>query len=156
MKKLALVFVFFCFAGCALEEDTQYLDDQEVGMESAELVTVVPPSRPGDEVQAEGYYEWSNRSSSTCGSWQYFLINVPDNTPNLLVASFGGSWGYYYGADLYVRHIAKPTTTAYSRRSMTAYTNDETIDINNPSPGTWWIGLRANCSYTGATVIASF
>lgn len=153
MRKLVLGLLVCGSIACGPLDEGQKADAQ---MSTSEALMEAPAK--GGDYHAQGYYEWFNRSSSTCGSWQYFVISVPENTPNLTVASYGGTLGSspYYGAQLYVRYQYRPTTSTYSGYSGNYYTNDESISIDNPSPGTWWIGLYAYCSYTGVTVMASF
>jgi hypothetical protein len=152
--------VFFLLAlgawACGPADEMQPPEIQEASEVAAVETASQMLSEGGFEKQ--GFYEWANRSSSSCGSWQYFPINVPENTPNLTVYSQYGTYNAYpyYGAQLYVQRGAKPTTTSYYTASLSRYTNDEIISINNPPPGTWWIGLYAYCDYSGVTVGAIY
>lgn len=103
-----------------------------------------------------GYYEWTNRSSSVAGSFQYFIIYIPANTPALTVASWGGSGTGSSWANLYLRYGSKPTTRYFDAASRSMESNEEFIVIQNPKPGNWWIGLHANTGYTGIAVVASY
>jgi hypothetical protein len=147
-RAVAILIICGVFACGPVTEDVheEPVSQQTAGLESAS-------KKPGD-VDTAAYYEWTNRSASTYG-FQYFLINVPVNTVNLTVASFGGS-ASYYGADLYLAKNYKPTTTSYWARSTNYVSNDETISIDNPSPGLWWIGLYSNYAYSGVTVVALY
>ena len=58
-------------------------------------------------------------------------------------------------ADLYVRRGAQPTTTAYDYRPYLSG-NNETVTVNNPTAGTWYIGIRGYAAYSGLTLDAYY
>ncbi len=155
MRKLVFCFVMFAAWACGSADDTQHSETESQETFQEVMYETAPQQPMGEGIQAQGFYEWTNRSSLTCGSWQYFAINVPQNTPNLTVYSQYGT-AYEYGAQLYVRSVYKPTTTTYSGASLNHGTNEEFVSIDNPIPGTWWIGIYAYCGYTGVTVGAVY
>ncbi len=82
-------------------------------------------------------------------NWLYFEIEVPAGSSRLDIAISGGSGD----ADLYVRFGAQPTTTEYDERPY-LNGNDESVSINNPSAGTYYIGIRAYRNFRGVTLDA--
>jgi hypothetical protein len=89
--------------------------------------------------------------SGTPSSVKIFRIDVPAGQINLEVLLSDGTGD----ADLFVRLGAVPTTTSYDYRSILAG-NDETITVNNPAAGSWYIMIRAYSSYTGVTLKATY
>jgi hypothetical protein len=156
MKRIVFCLLALGAWACGPADEMQLPEIQETSQEAA--VETAPQMLNGGGFQTLGFYEWANRSSSACGSWQYFPVNVPENTPNLKVYSQYGSVTLYpyYGAQLYVRWGSKPTTSSYYAASLSYGTNEETVSINSPPPGTWWIGLYAYCGYSGVTVGAIY
>ncbi|WP_425442883.1 PPC domain-containing protein [Stigmatella aurantiaca] len=154
MKKFVFCLLSIGAWACGPADEVQQSEAQDIPQEVV-LETPAQVVKSGG-VQTQGAYEWVNRSSSTCGSWQYFPISVPENTPALLVYSQYGTVGASYGADLFLAWGFRPSGGSYHGSSATAGTNAEFISISNPSPGTWWIGLQANCSYSGVTVGAVY
>ena len=69
-------------------------------------------------------------------SWVYYELNVPANASNLTVTTSRGLGD----VDLYVNHDAQPGLNTYQCRSYQEG-NDESCSINNPSKGTWYIGV---------------
>ena len=89
--------------------------------------------------------------SGAKSSWKYYTIDVPAGMAVLEIAISGGSGD----ADLYVRRGAQPTTTAYDYRPY-LNGNNETVTVNNPTAGTWYIGIRAYAAYSGLTLDAYY
>ncbi|UCD51452.1 MAG: pre-peptidase C-terminal domain-containing protein [Phycisphaerales bacterium] len=85
------------------------------------------------------------------GSEKYFSIEVPSGQSELLIAIFGGTGD----CDLYVKRGKLPTTSDYDYRPF-LLGNDETVDVKNPTAGTWYIMLRADNTYTDVTLVASY
>lgn len=83
-------------------------------------------------------------------AWKYYYITVPSGATKLVVTTTNAS----ADVDLYTRYNAKPTLTSYLCRPYTASGN-ETCTHNNPSAGTWWIGVYgyAAGSYTVTATI---
>ena len=84
-------------------------------------------------------------------SWQYTTVDVPAGTTNLTVSIYGGTGD----ADLYVRYGSQPSTRRYDCRPYLGG-NNETCTFNNPSAGTWYIGIRGYSSYSGLTLEVSY
>jgi len=80
-----------------------------------------------------------------------FRINVPAGQTNLEIVSSGGTGD----ADLYVKFGSKPTTSSYDYRPFLAG-NDETVAVNNPTAGTWYIMLRGYADFAGVTLKATY
>jgi hypothetical protein len=113
----------------------------------------------GDEPKCQlqdAYFEWLNRSSSTCNSFQFYAISLPENTSALVVAAWGGEGNGEGWADLYLRSGAKPDLETYDFVSRGVASNDETIEVTDPAAGIWWIGLASNCGYTGVSLAATW
>ncbi|WDE09133.1 pre-peptidase C-terminal domain-containing protein [Thalassomonas viridans] len=77
-------------------------------------------------------------------NWFRHTIDVPAGTSTLTVTTSNGSGD----ADLYLRAGSQPTTSAYNCRSWTS-SNNESCVIDNPTPGTWHVGVRAYRAVTG-------
>jgi serine protease len=84
-------------------------------------------------------------------SWQYTTVDIPANTTNLSVSISGGSGD----ADLYVRYGSKPSTWRFDCRPY-QYGNNETCSFDNPTAGTWHIGIRGYSAYSGVTWEVSY
>ena len=87
----------------------------------------------------------SNLSASQ-GYWQRDTVAIPAGTTQLIVDIAGGSGD----ADLYL-HSSSPTTSSYTCRPW-LNGNTETCTINNPSSGTWHIGVRAYSTYSNVNM----
>ena len=92
-----------------------------------------------------------NNLSGAKSSWKYYTIDVPAGMAVLEIAISGGTGD----ADLYVRRGAQPTTTAYDYRPYLSG-NNETVTVNNPTAGTWYIGIRGYAAYSGLTLDAYY
>ena len=95
--------------------------------------------------------EWTEVShtglSASSKNWVRYEQVIPAGTTQLVVEMSGGSGD----ADLYLRSGSEPTTSSYTCRSW-AYGNTETCTINNPSAGTWHIGVHAYSAFSGANI----
>jgi hypothetical protein len=89
--------------------------------------------------------------SGTASSEKVYRIEVPAGQINLEIKIWGGTGD----ADLYVKFGAKPTTTDYDYRPYLAG-NDETVAVNNPAAGTWYIVIRSYAAYTGLSLQATY
>jgi len=89
--------------------------------------------------------------AGTEGTEKYFQIDVPAGQTKLEIAMSGGTGD----ADLYVKLGALPTTSSYDYRPY-LFGNNETVTINNPAAGTWYIMIRAYNAYTGLTLLGSY
>lgn len=105
----------------------------------------------------------SNLNAATSNMLQAGSFTVPAGTPQIQIVSSGGTHGTNKsctnngggGVSLYLRFGAQPSTSNFTVRSTGGAGNDETVTIDNPSPGTWFVGLFANSCFKQATVTAS-
>lgn len=88
----------------------------------------------------------TNLSAST-GNWKRYTWNVPAGATSLTVSISGGSGD----ADLYMRLGSQPSTSSYDCRPY-ENGNNETCTFNNPTAGTWHIGIRAYSTFNGVTM----
>jgi hypothetical protein len=89
--------------------------------------------------------------SGSQNSEKIYRIEVPAGQTNLEIAAWGGTGD----ADLYVKFGARPTTSDYDYRPFLAGT-DETVTVNSPTAGTWYVMLRGYSDYSGASLKASY
>jgi large repetitive protein len=89
--------------------------------------------------------------SGAAGSMRYFYIDVPVGQTTLAVQTWGGTGD----CDLYVSYGSTPTISSYGYRSWN-YGNTETITVNNPTAGRWYVGLHAWSAYSGLTLNARY
>ena len=92
-----------------------------------------------------GTSQWTTGGASNLaasqGNWQRDTVVIPAGATQLVVNISGGSGD----ADLYL-HDNAPTTGSYTCRPW-LNGNTETCTIDNPSSGTWHIGVRAYSTY---------
>lgn len=81
----------------------------------------------------------------------YYKISVPAGRASLTVTTSGASGDL----DLYVRAGSKPTTSSYTRKSD-GPSNSETITLNNPAAGDYYILVYGYTAASGATLRASY
>ncbi|MGE4190082.1 MAG: pre-peptidase C-terminal domain-containing protein, partial [Thermoanaerobaculia bacterium] len=89
--------------------------------------------------------------SGAAGSEQFWTMNVPAGSSNLVFQSSGGSGD----ADLYVNFGAPPTTTTYLCRPYLSG-NNETCTFPTPSTGTYHVMLRGYSAYSGLSLVGSY
>jgi pre-peptidase/concanavalin A-like lectin/glucanase superfamily protein len=89
--------------------------------------------------------------SAATGTEVFFSINVPSGQSKLQIAISGGTGD----CDLYVKRDAVPTMSVYDYRPFLVG-NDETVTVNNPTGGTWYIMLKGYSTYSGLTLLASY
>ena len=89
--------------------------------------------------------------SGAAGSEKLYRIDVPAGQTNLEIKMSGGTGD----ADLFVKFGSRPTTTDYDYRPYQTG-NNETVTVNNPAAGTWYIMIRAYVDYSGVTLKASY
>ena len=92
----------------------------------------------------------TNLSGST-GNWARYTWDIPSGVATMNVSISGGSGD----ADLYLRFGSQPTTSAYDCRPY-LNGNNESCTFNNPSVGTWHVGIRAYSAYSGVTMNYSY
>ncbi len=81
----------------------------------------------------------------------YFKIDVPSNASDLQVHTTGGTGN----CDLFVRYGQPPEDDVYNASSTTSG-NDETVVIDNPQAGTWFIRLIATQYFSDVSVVATY
>jgi xanthomonalisin len=89
--------------------------------------------------------------SATKGNALYYTMVVPSGASNLNINIAGGSGD----ADLYVKLGSTPTTSSYDCRPYVAG-NNESCTASAPTPGTYYIMVRAYSSYSGVTLTGSY
>lgn len=92
-----------------------------------------------------------NNISSSAGQWRRYTLAVP---AGMVLLSFSISDGSG-DADLYVRFDSSPSIFRFDCRPY-RNGNSETCTFNNPSAGTWHIGVRAFRSFSGVRLEASY
>lgn len=85
--------------------------------------------------------------SGAVGSEQFFAIVVPEGQDDLVIRISGGSGD----CDLYVRKDAEPTATAYDYRPY-KWGSEESVTIESPQAGTWYVMLQGFTDYAGLTL----
>ena len=88
--------------------------------------------------------------SATTGTETLYQIDVPAGQTKLEIQIAGGTGD----CDLYVKRGAVPTKDVYDYRPY-RIGNNETVTVDNPTAGTWYIMLRAYSTYTGVTLMAT-
>jgi hypothetical protein len=81
----------------------------------------------------------------------FFKIEVPADQTQLEIAMSGGTGD----ADLYVRLGVLPTTKEWDYRPY-RLGNKETVTIDDPKPGTYYIMIRGYIPYAGVTLQATY
>ena len=89
--------------------------------------------------------------SGAASSEQFFKIDVPAGQSKLEISISGGTGD----ADLYIKKDAMPTKTVYDYRPYLVG-NEETVAIDNPPAGTWYVMIRGFAAYSGLTLLASY
>lgn len=92
----------------------------------------------------------SGQSVMQAGDADYLTLWVPQGTSRLHIETRGGTGD----ADLYVRGGNWPTTSHYDANS-TQDGNVESVDINQPGNGYYYILLQANTPFSDVSVSAS-
>ncbi|WP_407646762.1 S8 family serine peptidase [Fluctibacter halophilus] len=84
-------------------------------------------------------------------AWDRYTWDIPAGVTTMTVSISGGSGD----ADLYMQFGSQPETNSYDCRPY-LYGNNETCTFNNPSSGTWHIGIRGYTAYSGVTLSYSY
>lgn len=85
--------------------------------------------------------------SASRRQWLDFTLDVPAGASTLQVDMSGGTGD----ADLYLRYGSYPTTSQWDYRPYLSG-NNESVTVNNPQAGTWYISIRAYSSFSGVTL----
>ncbi|WP_144392393.1 M4 family metallopeptidase [Pleionea sediminis] len=81
------------------------------------------------------------------GDWKRYSVDLPTGYSTMIVRLSGGRGD----ADLYLKRNGQPTTRSFDCRSYN-YGNDEECIIDNPSSGTWSIGIYGYEYSSGITI----
>jgi len=85
------------------------------------------------------------------GSEQFFAITTPAGATKLEIRMSGGTGD----ADLYVKKGFLPAVDDYDFRPY-KIGNNETVAINDPAAGTWYIMIRGYQPFAGVTLVATY
>ncbi|CAN5793908.1 hypothetical protein BH11PSE8_BH11PSE8_08660 [soil metagenome] len=85
--------------------------------------------------------------SGAVGTSTYYTLVVPAGATQAVFSIVGTSGD----ADLHVRYGSLPTQSAWDYRPYTA-TSNETVTVNAPTAGTWYVMVRAYSAYSGLTL----
>ncbi|HET6611146.1 MAG TPA: PPC domain-containing protein, partial [Kofleriaceae bacterium] len=89
--------------------------------------------------------------SGASGSDTQYYIDIPAGASNLTFSTSGGSGD----VDLYVRFGSQATTSDWDYRPY-LYGNDESVQIDSPDGGRYYILLHGYDSYSGVTLRVSY
>jgi hypothetical protein len=89
--------------------------------------------------------------SGSTGTWKHFKITVPASQTKLEIVMSGGTGD----ADMYVKRGAQPTSSSYDYRPY-LNGNNETVTVNNPVAGDWYISIYAYSTYSGVSLKATY
>ncbi len=89
--------------------------------------------------------------SGALASEKLYRIEVPAGQSNLEIKISGGTGD----VDLYVKFANPPTTSEFDYRPFTPG-NEETVTVNTPTAGTWYIMLRGYTAYSGLTLVGTY
>jgi len=84
-------------------------------------------------------------------AWKYYTIDIPAGMSKLDFTTSGGSGD----ADLYIKRGSQPSSTSYDCRSENG-NNNESCSFNNPTAGTWHIGLYGYRAASGVTLNVNY
>ena len=88
---------------------------------------------------------------ASTGNWTtIYTLVVPAGKTKVTFQLSGGSGD----GDMYVRIGAAPTTSTYSCRPYLTG-NNETCTFNSPAAGTYYVGVRAYATFSGATLVGT-
>ena len=88
-----------------------------------------------------------NVPRTTRNNFRHYTLNMPEGATTMNVNINGGSGD----ADLYIRFGARPTTTQWDFRPF-LNGNNESVTVDNPQAGTWYISVRAFETINGVTL----
>lgn len=88
---------------------------------------------------------------ASTGTWKHYKITVPASQTKLEIVMSGGTGD----GDLYVKRGAQPTSSVYDYRPY-LNGNNETVTVNNPVAGDWYISIYAYSTYSGVSLKATY
>ncbi|MCF7837803.1 MAG: choice-of-anchor D domain-containing protein [Candidatus Marinimicrobia bacterium] len=105
---------------------------------------------PGDAIPLENGIPLTGLAGAA-DSERLYMLEVPPGATLLRIVISGGTGD----ADLYVRRDSAPTLDDWDYRPY-LYGNDETVEVENPAAGVWYVLVHAWESYTGVTLLAYY
>ncbi|MBU4328224.1 MAG: S8 family serine peptidase [Proteobacteria bacterium] len=111
--------------------------------------TVIANYTP-DVIELQNGVTVSNLSGAQDEMLDYYIA-VPTGTRSLTVQT----WGGIGDADIYARYGSRPTTDTWDYRSWSDSTT-ESIIINNPQAGNWYISVNGWAAFSGVSLKAKF
>lgn len=84
------------------------------------------------------------------GEWQHFTVEVYQSGPMQITMNGGDG-----DADMYVKYAEQPSITAWDYRPF-AFGNNETIDIDHATTGTWHISIHAAEAYSDVSLTVGY
>ena len=89
--------------------------------------------------------------SGAKGSQKFYKITVPPSQSLLTISISGGSGD----CDLYVKRVSTPSLSSWDYRPYLPG-NNETVTVNNPAAGDWFIMLNGYVAYSGVMLRAGY
>lgn len=106
----------------------------------------------GGEVPTGGDQQLTNSvtlagQSVTVGNWKYYWIDIPTGATDVQFIATGSG-----DPHTFVRQGSKPTLTEFDDDAYTA--SPQTVIVDNPTAGRWWIGLYGHSGTSNYSIIA--
>jgi hypothetical protein len=92
-----------------------------------------------------------SRADAMENGYNHFHIDVPVGATKLIIKTSGGTGD----ADLYVNFAIPADEERWDFRPF-QLGNNETVNVNNPTAGTWWAMLHAFEPYSGLKITAEY
>lgn len=89
--------------------------------------------------------------AGSTGSELFFKINVPSNQARLVIKISGGTGD----CDMYIRHGSAPSLSTWTYRPYLGG-NSETVTIDQPTSGEWYVMLQGYTTYSGVALLADY
>ncbi len=89
--------------------------------------------------------------SGVANSEKLYRFDLPAGQKSVTIKMSGGTGD----ADLYVKLKSPPTTTEYDYRPFLSG-NEETVTIDSPAAGTWYVLVRGYADYSGVSLTATW
>ena len=88
--------------------------------------------------------------SGATASQKFYKISVPTESRTLTVKTSGGTGDL----DLYIKYGSAPSTSIFALKSDGS-TCAESVTVNNPTPGDWYILIDGYAAFSGASLIGT-
>jgi hypothetical protein len=138
------------FLKFVVDPDNRFAESNE-GNNSGQIAVTIPGSGGGGSATTLQSGVPVSSLSGSQGSLKYYKITVPSGRTSLTITTSGGSGD----VDLYVKRGSQPSTSDWTYRSWTTSTS-ETVTVNSPTSGDWYITLHGYASYSGVTLRATY